>query len=311
MRVIPLFLFSLVVLSNHADAWGAEGHTAVGKVAQKYLSSKAASAVREILREDGKSTLDEVASWADQVKRKLKWSSPLHYYDPPNDNPPEACTFGWKSGGSDVVNAIYNYTTRLEQTQGAQRSEALKFLVHFMGDSHQPLHICGKLKGGNDAPATFEGSKTNLHSVWDSGIIKKLDQEIETSLSDHVLNLIDTRWKNEAQSWPSCSSSSTRSATPARNKTERRKSRRLSRRDDHKSSQNSDGESASEAPSVCPDQWSRPVGQLNCDLVWKYYSENEDLSEEYYKRVRDGLVVENSIARAGVRLASVINSVLG
>jgi hypothetical protein len=58
------------------------------------------------------------------------------------------------------------------------RNEALKFILHFIGDIHQPLHAEDLSRGGNDIPVAFDGhrtQRTNLHSVWDSAIARKLN----------------------------------------------------------------------------------------------------------------------------------------
>lgn len=82
--------------------------------------------------------------------------------------------------GKDVINGLFNMTSQLQQymtrkprTQKeiSAREDALKFFVHFMGDVHQPLHICGKMKGGNLALVKWRHAKSNLHKVWDSQLI--------------------------------------------------------------------------------------------------------------------------------------------
>ncbi|KAH8977743.1 S1/P1 nuclease-domain-containing protein [Lactarius hatsudake] len=52
-------------------------------------------------------------------------------------------------------------------------SEALKFLIHFVGDMHQPLHLTGRNRGANGVKVSFDGRNTNLHSVWDTSLIAK------------------------------------------------------------------------------------------------------------------------------------------
>ena len=72
-----------------------------------------------------------------------RFSARLHYVSSKNDYPPKKCSIALVKGHPDVLNAIYNYTHRLDPNTDlnyAQRVEALKFLVHFIGDLHQPLH---------------------------------------------------------------------------------------------------------------------------------------------------------------------------
>lgn len=96
--------------------------------------------------------LAKVAAWADQIKGRMRWSSALHYVNANGDHPPSTCVFGeqgWQGAPRiNVLSAIQNTTEwLLDGRPGAD--EALKFLVHFMGDMHMPLHLTGRNKGGN------------------------------------------------------------------------------------------------------------------------------------------------------------------
>lgn len=137
------------------------------------------------------------SSWPDRIKFLLPWSSHLHYVNPVDDEPPKHCTYGengWQDRGtgnvlegeleeqssSDGVRhlfmnckslAIVNYTSRVATTHGYERDVALRFLTHYMGDAHQPLHLTGRARGGNDIAVRFEGRYAKLHSVWDGLLI--------------------------------------------------------------------------------------------------------------------------------------------
>jgi hypothetical protein len=114
--------------------------------------------------------------WADQIKSnpEYDWARHLHYvnvepgaeeFEMDRDCPEKGC----------VVSAIIRYTGVLRK-QGAtptEKLEALKFVAHFVGDVHQPLHVSHvKDRGGNDINVYFFRDNTNLHRVWDSGIIR-------------------------------------------------------------------------------------------------------------------------------------------
>lgn len=60
---------------------------------------------------------------------------------------------------------------------------ALRFMVHLFGDAHQPLHLTGRARGGNDIWIRFEGRKAKLHSVWDTLIIDKHIRELANHTS--------------------------------------------------------------------------------------------------------------------------------
>lgn len=97
----------------------------------------------------------------------MRWSAPLHYVNSHGDHPSDHCVFGaegWDGpAGMNVLSAVRNTTLWLDHGyEGAE--EALKFLVHFMGDLHQPLHLTGRDKGGNGDKVRFDGRVTSAYS---------------------------------------------------------------------------------------------------------------------------------------------------
>ncbi|KAF7715894.1 Uncharacterized protein PECH_005769 [Penicillium ucsense] len=162
------------------NAWGVLGHATVAYVAQNYLSASTASWAKTVLGDTSGSYLANVASWADSYRTTAagKWSAPLHYIDA-EDNPPTNCNVDYArdcgSAGCSI-SAIANYTQRAGDGRltTAHVAEALKFLVHFMGDITQPLHDEAYAVGGNSIKVTFEGYNDNLHSDWDTYMPQKL-----------------------------------------------------------------------------------------------------------------------------------------
>jgi len=173
-------------------AWGGAGHEIVATIAQIYLHPTTLSNVCDILYPESSSTtsptsppchLSRIASWADTVRRqpKYRYTGVLHYVGAVDDHPSENCAFpgsrGWNGKrDQNVLGAIRNTTSILvDYTDGMYgretAEEALKFLVHYVGDMHMPLHLTGRERGGNGARVTFDGRVTNLHSLWDSLLI--------------------------------------------------------------------------------------------------------------------------------------------
>jgi hypothetical protein len=124
-----------------------------------------------------------VATWADSI-RYTKWgrfTSDFHFIDA-KDNPPQYCGVDFerdcKKDRGCVVSALHNYTTRLLDADGAlppwERAIAAKFVIHFVGDIHQPLHTENVERGGNGIDVLFDGRRFNLHHVWDTSIAEKL-----------------------------------------------------------------------------------------------------------------------------------------
>ncbi|CAG7947385.1 unnamed protein product [Penicillium nalgiovense] len=195
-----------------ANAWGALGHATVGYVAQQYISSEAASWAQEILNDTSSSYLANVGSWADQYRYTDdgKWSAPLHYIDA-MDDPPKSCNVDYERDCADegcVVSAIANYTVRAGDGRLStdHTAEALKFLVHFIGDITQPLHNENYEVGGNGIDVIFDGYDNNLHSDWDTYMPGKLiggsSLTDAQGWADSLVDEINSgTYKNQSESW--------------------------------------------------------------------------------------------------------------
>jgi len=173
-----LLAFSLLLLPVLGHCWGSEGHQVVALIAQSRLTSAAQAEVGRLLALEPGATLSSVSTWADEHRNPAtaKW----HYVNFPRGN----CEFDAVRDCPDghcVVAAINRQTQILgSATSDEHKLQALKFLVHFWGDIHQPLHA-GFLddKGGNtyQLQAFMRGS--NLHAVWDTGLIHYLNESPE------------------------------------------------------------------------------------------------------------------------------------
>ncbi len=170
-----------------ALAWGHTGHRLVAELADADLTPAARRQIDALLAQEPGATLGSIASWADDLREQDpdlgKRTAAWHYvnlgedhchYDPPRD-----CR-----GGNCAVEALNRQTAILaDRSQpAAARLQALKFVVHFTGDLHQPLHA-GKAadKGGNTVQVNIDGRGTNLHALWDSGLFR------HTGLDDGAL----------------------------------------------------------------------------------------------------------------------------
>lgn len=153
--------------------WGPRGHMTVAAVAMELVNPRTAKCVEDLVGD-----LPAGAAWPDEVKREkpsYHWSKPLHY----TNTQPWASDYKESdcAHGRCVVTAISNYTARLADgtLPRPQRAEALKFLSHFVGDIHQPLHVgFARDRGGNEIKGKFMGHDTNLHEVWDFHVINRL-----------------------------------------------------------------------------------------------------------------------------------------
>ncbi len=151
--------------------WSKTGHRVVGEIAEQHLSRKAKRAIEKIL--DGKS-LAAVSNFADEIKADRSYSkfSSWHYVNIPF-NKTYADIEPSKYG--DLVQGVNTCIQKIKDTTTSKEDKAfyLKFLIHLIGDLHQPMHV-GRFedKGGNDIQLQWFGNGTNLHRVWDTNLIE-------------------------------------------------------------------------------------------------------------------------------------------
>lgn len=144
------------------------------------MSNSTEAYFKELLQNDGDDYLASVASWADGV-RYTKWgryTKNFHFIDA-HDSPPESCNVDFERDCKEsgcVISALANYTTQAydHTLPDWLRAQAAKFVIHFVGDLHQPLHNEDVALGGNRIYVTWEGHQFNLHHVWDTSIAEKL-----------------------------------------------------------------------------------------------------------------------------------------
>jgi len=171
----------IVVLCGSLPAfgWGPEGHDLVARLAAAHLTPAAAARVAEILGPG--TTMQSISSWPDQIRRQREATGLWHYIDIPIDKPHLDMARDCPKGDC-VIARIEEFQKVVVDPSATpvERKEALMFLVHFVGDMHQPLHSSdNKDKGGNDVKLDFFGRNYNLHSVWDSGLLGRMGKEDE------------------------------------------------------------------------------------------------------------------------------------
>ena len=175
--MIAVVLF-LSVAVGRVGAWGWEGHIIVARIAEQHLTDKAKAGITQLLGPDLKISDTSVASWPDNIRRDRPETGPWHYVDIPFEansyDPTRDC-----QTGQCVVAHIEHFAAVLTDTNATtvSRAEALRFVVHFVGDMHQPLHSTERNhdRGGNLVKITFlsESQAGNLHSVWDSILLRQ------------------------------------------------------------------------------------------------------------------------------------------
>ncbi|MGB3470380.1 MAG: S1/P1 nuclease [Erythrobacter sp.] len=155
-------------------AWGQLGHRVTGELAQERINGRTAAEIALIL---GEEDLAEASTWADEQRSNpapfwQREAGPYHYVTVPDGQtydetgPPEE---------GDALSALARFaqTVRDPQVRREDKALALRFIIHIVGDVHQPLHAGnGTDRGGNDIEVRWFGEATNLHSVWDSRMIE-------------------------------------------------------------------------------------------------------------------------------------------
>ncbi|VDB87939.1 unnamed protein product [Peniophora sp. CBMAI 1063] len=292
-----------------ALAWGAAGHEIVATLAQMHLHPPVLPVICSILyptEPAASCSLASVATWADKIRFRARWSAPLHYVGGLDDYPPDSCEFpgtrGWAGKQNiNVLGGIRNVTNILTEfvsdnsarggVQAASASElelaqeALKFLIHFLGDVHQPLHLTGRDRGGNSVKVSWNGRVTNLHSLWDGLLIAKalrsiprnytvplpvppMEAQLRGTIYDPYIRRImwdgiglgsysdvPGRWEDELEDWLACP------AAPAQ--TQGFFSRAAQFVLGSKSLETDD-------QLACPRFWAGPIHELNCDFIWPH-----------------------------------------
>jgi nuclease S1 len=150
--------------------WWDLGHRVVARLAESRLAPHTRDAVRDIL---GGQSLADASVWADNIRQYRHDADRLHYVNIPLADtryvPQRHCP-----GGQCIIAAIEQERRVLADPAASadERAEALRFLIHFMGDLHQPLHVADNGdRGGNQRAVIFLGHPTDLHKVWDGELI--------------------------------------------------------------------------------------------------------------------------------------------
>jgi len=203
MKTLNAGILLLLLQPLTAQAWGPTGHRVVGSIAEQHLSGKARKAVHRIL---GTTSMAIASTWMDDVR-----SDPA--YDYTRDwhwvTIPDGSTYAQaeKNPNGDAVEAIDRMVRALKSDtlSDARQLFCLKVLIHLIGDLHQPLHVGrGDDRGGNSFQVQWFKKGSNLHRVWDSGMIdqSKLSfSELARSL-DHATPQQIKEWSNgTAEDW--------------------------------------------------------------------------------------------------------------
>ena len=283
--ILFLFLFSPVL------SWGVIGHALTARLATELLNTNATcpqtnefsvaalSNLTFLLNQFHDPSLESIASWADQVREQqaFAWSEPLHFIDTAD----WACKYNPITDCVDdvcVAGAILNYTKQLTSADSTYvvPDQAMKFVVHFTGDIHQPLHVSFKSNlGGNTIKGTFYGSDWNLHAIWDDAIIQqRIAQQFsgsEDAYGTYLLGLAQSQSAVDATCF-------------------------------------TNGESLEQ----CVGEWANESAALACQYAYvnvdgSFIQNGFNLGDAYYQNTAP--IVDQQLAKAAVRMASLFSVV--
>jgi hypothetical protein len=197
---IALFALLLPCAAPRGFAWGPEGHHVTVILAEKYLAPRSAARVKELL---GWESFLDASVWADDYRHDHPETGPWHYINIPLHD--TAIDLRRECPNGDCVLAKTNAflavlrDTRADRTAKAQ---ALKFVIHFVGDLHQPLHDeDDNDKGGNTRLVQWAGHvpppgmTDNLHWLWDTGLIERISYNDQALAEIIRLKITDTSLK--------------------------------------------------------------------------------------------------------------------
>jgi hypothetical protein len=206
---------SLCCVTSPAHAWGDEGHEVVGLIAEHYLQPAVKAKVLAILAADkthltANTQIDQEATWADKFRDSDRNTTKVHYNETHNwhfvdleisgPDLKTAC-FGEpalpagkvaSNGAANdcVVDKIDEFTAELQKanTSAKERRLALQFILHFVGDVHQPLHASDENdQGGNLKTVVANGiASNNLHHYWDTEFVN-LQGASETVIAQQLI----------------------------------------------------------------------------------------------------------------------------
>lgn len=213
---------------QQAHAWGCEGHQTVALIAWKNLNPVVAKRVDSILaaspidkslkRWCGVNNLLPIAdsaTWADDVRDVQKDTAPYHFVDIPLGAKRDSFDLEalCKSTKGCVVDALAQYISSLRSEQDpAKRADALRFVIHFVGDAHQPLHDADDSdRGGNCVPVTYMNTipkeagagdyNPNLHHIWDTEMVQATMKSQHAATVDEFADYLSKKYQANLAEW--------------------------------------------------------------------------------------------------------------
>lgn len=312
LTVASLCALVCLTSADTARAWGCKGHQTVALIAEKHLTPDAKQMVQLLLSSNpidlhlkrycGNVTNDlmvDASTWPDDVRGDRK-NGPWHYIDIPRGTHGGTLK-GYCGPGSCITQVIEEQRKFLRDrtADAGQRAEALRYLIHFVADLHQPLHaINNGDNGGNCVPVKYfrheplpnpfrpehEDYSPNLHQVWDTEIVER---DMEISSPQRYADELDERFRSESAKWEAAGIQVETWAWETHERAEKEVYAALPQKI---------GVEPDVKPANCAD---------NNHIAKRMLEKHEVIGDAYQAKASQ--TVEMSIAEAGVRLAMILN----
>ncbi len=194
-RLLAALIF-LVLSCQSSRAWGCKGHQTIARIAEKQLTPQARESIDKLLTENpidpklprycgnsGHDLMADSSTWADDVRNEVK-NGPWHYIDIPRGAFRAPLSQFCRADGC-ITQAIADQLAILKDKDANPRlrADALRYLIHFVGDLHMPLHATtNNDEGGNCVPVRYFRRRPhpdhnsfvpNLHALWDTAILER------------------------------------------------------------------------------------------------------------------------------------------
>lgn len=175
MKIQNWFPATILIVAIGCISWGYTGHRTIGLITEHYLDPQAKTAIKDLL---GDTTIAEACTWADDARREAPFAETANWHFL---NLPLGLSYGQLTTYLDTTRVINVYSALLTAEKNLtdknlsrqQKIHSLKFLMHFVGDLHQPMHVSrAEDKGGNTIQLNFQDKGTNLHSLWDTRLLE-------------------------------------------------------------------------------------------------------------------------------------------
>jgi S1/P1 Nuclease len=309
-------LFTLVVLATVPTVWGwgCKGHEIVALIAEAHLTPRARAMAFKILagspisatlsrycKEPGLDAFVDSSTWADDERTVLPDTAPWHFIDIPRGARESSINEYCPPATGCVTTALADQLAILRNRNATAQAhaDALRFIIHFVGDIHQPLHdTTNDDRGGNCVPVAFfdraphetnptdENYNPNLHEVWDVEIIERfMNGQTPQQAADELEEMFHAQmpaWRSQSANFKSWA---------------------------WESHQLAESTTYGRLPTKIAIETPRPVESCADDdhISARMLRLNENLGSEYQDAAAP--VVREQLAKAGIRLAALLNSI--